>query len=83
LGGCHEIVVDFCHAISRRYFINCSAVRPERHGSIANRNRLRCASTHHGRSVEAGSEATQGEANGKRGGIPPGIVSHSNAIGCA
>ena len=55
----HEIVVKLCRAFSRRYFVNCVAVRPERYGSVANRNRFRrTASQHYGRGAEAGGKAT-------------------------
>jgi hypothetical protein len=42
LGGHgHEIVVKLCRALGRRYPVNCIAVRPERYGGVANRNRVR------------------------------------------
>ncbi len=77
---------SFCRAIRPRYFVNCIAVRPERHGSVANRDRLRRhASQRHGRSAEAGGKATaSGNATsaegGKHGFISPDIANRSNAI---
>ena len=73
-GTCHEIAVKLCRALSRRYFVNCIAVRPERYGSVANRIGLhRPASQHHGRRAEAGGKATQAEAGGKHSCISPDI----------
>jgi hypothetical protein len=75
-GDGHEIVVKPCRAFSCRYLVNCIAVRPERHGNVANRNRLRHrASQDHGRSAEAGGQATEAGA----GGASPDIVNRSNA----
>jgi hypothetical protein len=92
LGGHrHEIVVKLCRALSCRYPVNCIAVRSERDGSVANRNRLRHpASQHHGRRAEAGGKATEAAADGKatteadagdkHGCISPDIANRSNAI---
>jgi hypothetical protein len=87
-GHCHEIVIKFCRAISRRYSVNCIAVLPERSGNVANRNKL-CLPTSHRyrRRAEAGGRAICAEAGGKYRGISPDIinriVNRSNAIGRA
>jgi hypothetical protein len=58
-GDDHEIVVKLRRAFSYCHPVNYIAVRPERCGSVANRNGLRRpASQHHGRSAEAGGKAT-------------------------
>jgi hypothetical protein len=84
---CHEIVVKLRRALSRRYFVNCIAVRPERYGSVANRNRLRRhASYRHGRSAEADGKATQAGAGDKLSCvapdscISPGIANRSSGV---
>ena len=85
LGGHgHEILVKHCRALSYRHLVNCIAVRPERYGSVANRNRLRHpTSQHHDRRAEAGGKATEAAADGKHSCISPDIANHSNAIGTA
>jgi hypothetical protein len=95
LGGHgHEILVKHCRALSYRHLVNCIAVRPERYGSVANRNRLRHpTSQHHDRRAEAGGKATEAaadgkatteaDADGKHSCISPDIANHSNAIGTA
>jgi hypothetical protein len=86
----HEILIKPFRALSRRHFINCIAMRPERDGSVANRNRRRYpASQHYGRRAEAGGKATEAAANGKAATaadasgkhscISPDIANHSNA----
>jgi hypothetical protein len=77
---CHEIVVRLCRALGRRYFVNCIAVRRERYGSVANRDRLRPAFHHHGRCAEARRKATQAGACSKHGFISPDIADCSNVI---
>jgi hypothetical protein len=85
-----EIVIKLCRAFSYRYPVTCIAVRPERHGSLAKRNRsYRPASQHHGPGTEAGGKAAPGGAGGKAtkaGGAggkqacrSPDIASPSNA----
>jgi len=82
--ACHEIVVELCCAVSRRYFVNCIAERTEQYGHVTNHNRLRrAASQHLGRSAEAGGEANHAEADDARGYISQEIGNRSNAIGCA
>jgi hypothetical protein len=77
-GHGHEIVVKLCRARSRRCLVNGLAVRPV---SVANRDRhRRPASRHHGRSAEAGGEATSIAAGDTHRGIPPGIENRSSAI---
>ena len=71
------MVVKPCRALGCRYPVSCIVVRPERTGNVANR-----ASQDHGRSAEAGGQATEGGA----GGTSPDIVNrsqanHSNVIG--
>jgi len=85
LGGHrHEIVVKPCRGLNCCYPVNRIAVRSERDGSVANRNRFRhSASWHHGRRAQAGGKATWAEAGGKHSCISPDIASHSNAIGTA
>ena len=92
LGGHrHEIVVKPCRALSCRYPVNCIAVRPERYGSVANRNRLRHpASYRHGHSAEAGGKATEAGSNaakarsgGKHSCISPDIATRPSPIGTA
>jgi hypothetical protein len=88
LGGHrYEIVVTFCRALSCRYLVNCIAVRPKRYGSVANRNRLRHSSQHHGRRAEAGGKATEAggkatrvRSGGKHGCTSPDIPTRTNAI---
>src|ERR1700688_861460 len=94
LGGHdHEIVAKLSRALTRRYPVNCIAVRPERYGSVANRNRVRYpASRHHGRCTEAGGKAKQAEAGGKakqaeagddHSCISPDTANLSNTVACA
>lgn len=91
-GAYREVAIKRCRAFSYRYPLNCIAVRPERHGSLANRNRSRQpASQHHGPGTEASGQAAPGGAGGKAtkadaaGGkqdcSPPDIASASNATG--
>jgi hypothetical protein len=94
LGGHgHEIVAKLSRALTRRYSVNCIAVRPERYGSVANRNRVRYpASRHHGCGAEAGGKAKQGATGGKateaaavdkHSCISPDTANHSNTVACA
>ena len=77
-----ENVIKPCRALGCRDPVNFAIVRPERHGSLANRN-YQPASQHHGRSAEAGRKArgktTEGAAGGKHRRSSPDITSPSNA----
>ena len=65
----HENVIKPFRTLSYRYPVNLVAVRPERHRSVANRNRLRrSASQHHGRRAEAGGKAESSGGNATRSG---------------
>src|SRR5262245_13060072 len=90
----NENVIEPCRAIRYRYHVNFVTVRPTRHGSLANRNRLRHpASQRRGRIAEAGGEATEAAGGGtatteadarcKHNCISPDIAEHSNATACA
>lgn len=85
LGGHdHEIVAKLSRALTRRYPVNCIAVRPERYGSVANRNRVRYpASRHHDRCTEAGGKAKQAEAGDDHSCISPDTANLSNTVACA
>ena len=84
-----ETAINLRRAFSRRYPVNCMAVRYKRHGSLANRNRHHQPATqHHGPGTEAGGKATPGgaggkatkvgAAGGKQGRSPRNIASRSN-----
>src|SRR5689334_1680467 len=86
-------VIKPCRAHSCRYPVNGIAVRPERHGNVADHNRRHpLATRHYGPSPEANRKATEAAAGGKAtteadaGGrqscIPPDIADHS-VYGCA
>lgn len=91
LGGHgYEVFVTLRCESSCRYLIDCTAaVRPERHGNVANRNTLgrrrHLASQHRGRSAEARSQAT--EAGATRGcpqhRVAADIANHANTVGVA
>jgi hypothetical protein len=91
LGGYrHEVLVELCRTLSYCHPVNYISVRPERCGSVANRNRRRhVASQHHGRSAEASGEATAGgkattEAGaGGNSCVSPGSANPSNATASA
>ena len=83
-----EIVINPCRALSCRYPVSRVAVRSERHGSFANRDKPhQRASERHGLGAEAdgkaapggtGDEATKvGAAGGKQGCSPRNVASHS------
>lgn len=86
---CHEIAVKICRDLSCRDPVNCIVVRPERHGNVANRNRLRHRAPQHlGRSAEAGGKATKAEPGGKHRRVSPDIANRlpdiaNRAIACA
>ena len=84
VGDDHETVVKLRRALSYRYPVNYIAVRPERCGSVANRNRRRhLASQHHGRSAEASGKATTEAGAGGNSCISPDSANRSNVIGFA
>src|SRR4051794_13098894 len=83
----YENIIKPGRALSCRYPVNCVVVRPKRYGSVANRNRLRHSSQHHGRRAEAGGKATEAggkatrvRSGGKHGCTSPDIPTRTNAI---
>jgi hypothetical protein len=77
----HENVIRPSRALGCRYPVNCIAVRPEQYGNVANRNRLRPAtSQRYGGSAEAGGKAASAAAGGAHGCISPEIASRCNTI---